>query len=308
MKIAYFDDYQLGIVSGDAIVDVSDAVQDIPHTGPHDLITGLIERFEAYRGKLEVAAASGEALPLSKVVLRAPLPRPFNIDCMAVNYMENGKRSEPAPINGFAKSPNGIIGPGEDMVMPDVPLSSFEAEAELGLVMSKSASNVPASEWRDYVFGYVAFLDGSARGLPPAGNTFYQMKSRETFAPVGPWIVTADEIDDPQNLQITLRCNGEVRQDFNTSDMSQKIPRCVEWVSSLHSLNPGDIIATGTNHGGLSSFMDGDQIELEIEKVGTLKVGVKDDLKRKWPSVTREGGGDWRKPSKQISGKYAPKD
>ncbi|MDP4593850.1 MAG: fumarylacetoacetate hydrolase family protein [Beijerinckiaceae bacterium] len=305
MKIAYFNDFQLGVVTSEGVVNVMDVVADIPHTGPHDLITGLIADFETYRGKLEVAAKSGTAIPLGDVKLRAPLPRPFNIDCMAVNYMEDGKRSEAAPINGFAKSPNGIIGPGETMVMPDVPLSSFEAEAELGLVIGKTASNVPADQWRDYVFGYVNFLDGSARGLPPSGNTFYQMKSRETFAPVGPWIVTADEVDDPQNLQVTLRCNGDVRQDFNTSDMAHKIPRCVEWVSSLHTLNPGDIIATGTNHGGLSSFMNGDQIELEIEKVGILRVGVHDDLKRKWPPVTRMGGGDWRTPSKQISGKYA---
>ena len=305
MKIAYFDDYQLGIVTDGGVVNVMDVVADIPRTGPHDLINGLIADFEKYRGKLEIAAKSGQAKPLSDVRLRAPLPRPYNIDCMAVNYMEDGKRSEAAPINGFAKSPNGVIGPGEAMVLPDVPLTSFEAEAELGLVIGKPANNVPADQWRDYVFGYVNFLDGSARGLQKPGNTFYQMKSRETFAPVGPWIVTADEVDDPQNLQVTLRCNGEVRQDFNTSDMAHKIPRCVEWVSSLHGLNPGDIIATGTNHGGLSSFMDGDQVELEIEKIGTLSVGVKDDLKRKWPSVTREGGGDWRKPSKQISGKYA---
>ena len=306
MKIAFFNDYRLGIVTGDGVVDVSDAVNDIPRTGPHDLIMGLIANFEAWRGKLETAAAAGKALPLKQVTLRAPLPRPVNIDCMAVNYMEDGTRAEPAPINGFAKTPNSVIGPGEAMVMPDAPLTSFEAEAELGLVIGKTAKNVPADRWREHVFGYVCFLDGSARGLPPAGNTFYQMKSRETFAPIGPWIVTADEIPDPQNLQVVLRCNGEVRQNFNTSDMAHKIPRCVEWVSSIHTLNPGDIIATGTNHGGLSSFMDGDKVELEIEKIGTLAVGVSDALKRKWPTHTRLAGGDRMKVSQQISGKYAP--
>ncbi len=306
MKIAFYNDFQLGIVTSEGVVNVMDAVKDIPRTGPHDLIMGLIANFDTYRGKLDAAAKAGKATPLASVKLRSPLPRPFNIDCMAVNYMEDGKRSEAAPINGFAKSPNGVIGPGDDMIMPDVPLSSFEAEAELGLVIGKTASNVSAAKWRDHVFGYVCFLDGSARGLPPSGNTFYQMKSRETFAPIGPWIVTADEIEDPQNLHIVLRCNGEVRQDFNTSDMAHKIPRCVEWVSSLHTLNPGDVIATGTNHGGLSSFMDGDKVELDIEKVGTLTVGVKDALKRKWPSVTRMAGGDWRTSSKQIGGKYAP--
>ena len=103
-----------------------------------------------------------------------------------------------------------------------------------------------------YVFGYVNFIDGSARGLPPPGNVFYQMKSRDTFAPIGPYIVTADEIRDPHKLQVRLWVNGTLKQNFNTDDMAHKIPRCIEWVSSIHTLEPGDILATGTNHRGLS--------------------------------------------------------
>src|SRR5262245_15700943 len=106
MKLAYFDDYKLGVVKGDAVVDVSAVVQGIPHVGPHDLINGLIERFGEYRSRLEEAAQRGAGIPLANVRLRAPLPRPVNIDCMAVNYMEDGTRTEPAPINAFHKSPN----------------------------------------------------------------------------------------------------------------------------------------------------------------------------------------------------------
>ena len=102
-----------------------------------------------------------------------------------------------------------------------------------------------------YVFGYINFIDGSARGLPPPGN-FYQMKSRDTFAPIGPYLVTADEITDPHKLQIKLWVNGTVKQNFNTDDMAHKIPRCIEWVTSIHTLEPGDILATGTNHRGLT--------------------------------------------------------
>ena len=94
MKICYFDDFKLGIVKGDNVVDVSAMVKEIPHTGPHDLINGLIERFDAYRGKLEAAVAKETGVPLKSVRLRSPLPRPINIDCMAVNYMEDGTRSE----------------------------------------------------------------------------------------------------------------------------------------------------------------------------------------------------------------------
>jgi 2-keto-4-pentenoate hydratase/2-oxohepta-3-ene-1,7-dioic acid hydratase in catechol pathway len=161
----------------------------------------------------------------------------------------------------------------------------------------------------DYIFGYMNFIDGSARGLPPAGNTFYQMKSRETFAPIGPYIVTADEIKDPGNLQIKLWVNGTLKQNFNTSDMAHKIPRCVEWVTSIHSLEAGDILATGTNHRGLSSFQDGDVVELETEGLGRLRINVRDDLKRTWSRESRLE----RQQKKleglapQLTGKYAAK-
>src|SRR3989442_13133956 len=194
MKLLYFDDYKLGVVKGNSVVDVSAVVRDIPHTGPGDLINGLIERFSAYRAKLEDAAAKGQGVPLASVRIRPPLPRPANIDCMAVNYMEDGTRSAPAPINAFHKSPSAIIGHGDTMVLPDVPATIFEGEAELAVVIGKRASNVRAADAMSYVFGYVNFIDGSARGLLPAGNTFYQMKSRDTFAPIGPCLVTADQI------------------------------------------------------------------------------------------------------------------
>src|SRR6476661_1023588 len=205
MKILYFDDFKLGVLKGDnTVVDVSSVVQDIPHVGPGDLIKGLIERFASYRSKLEQAAAQGQGVPLASVRIRPPLPKPINIDAMAVNYMEDGTRSAPAPINAFHKSPSAICGPGDTMVLPDVPATIFEGEAELAVVIGKRASNVKAADAMDYVFGYTNFIDGSARGLPPAGNVFFQMKSRDTFAPIGPWIVTKDEIPDVNKLQIRL--------------------------------------------------------------------------------------------------------
>src|SRR6266446_5758667 len=194
MKLLYFDDYKLGVVKGNNVVDVSAVVRDIPHTGPGDLINGLIERFAQYRGKLEDAAASGQGVPLSSVRIRPPLPKPANIDAMAVNYMEDGTRKEPAPINAFNKSASAVIGPGDTMVLPDVPATIFEGEAELAVVIGRRASNVKAVDAMNYVFGYTNFIDGSARGLLPAGNVFFQMKSRDTFAPIGPYMVTADEI------------------------------------------------------------------------------------------------------------------
>ena len=308
MKIMFFDDFRLGLLKGDSVVDVTDVVKDIPHRHPQDLIGGLIARFAAYREKPTQAVANKGGPPLAQVKVRPPLPRPATIDCMAVNYMEDGTRSEPAPINAFQKAPSAIIGPGDTMELPDVPASVFEGEAEIAVVIGKRAKNVKAADAMSHVFGYVNFIDGSARGLPPPGNVFFQMKSRDTFAPIGPYIVTADEIADPHNLQVKLWVNGTLMQNFNTSDMAHKIPRCIEWVSSIHTLEPGDILATGTNHRGLNAFQDGDTVELETEGLGRRRIHVRDPLKRTWSRETRlqrtEKGLEGLTP--QLSGKYTP--
>jgi 2-keto-4-pentenoate hydratase/2-oxohepta-3-ene-1,7-dioic acid hydratase in catechol pathway len=313
MKLLYFNDFRLGVLKGDnTVVDVTGIVQGIPHTGPGDLINGLIEHFASYRQRLEDAASRGQGVPLAGLRIRPPLPKPTNIDCMAVNYMENGTRSAPAPINAFHKSPSAIIGNGDTMVLPDAPATIFEGEAELAVIIGKRASHVSAANAMDCVFGYTNFIDGSARGLPAGG--FFHMKSRDTFAPIGPYIVTADEIKDPQKLQIRLWNNGSLMQNFNTDDMGHKIPRCIEWLTSIHTLEPGDIVATGTNHRGLNPFMDGDKVEIEIEGLSRLTFNVKDELKRKWERRTRlqmheaaaqKTAGAYPDYTPQIDGKYA---
>jgi 2-keto-4-pentenoate hydratase/2-oxohepta-3-ene-1,7-dioic acid hydratase in catechol pathway len=308
VKLLFFDDFKLGVLRADVVVDVSDTVHEVPHTGPHDLISGLIERFAKYRARLDDAAERGKRIPLKQVRLRPPLPKPSNIVAMAVNYMEDGTRSEPAPINAFHKSSSAVIGDDDTMILPDVPATIFEGEAEVAVVIGKRASHVSAAHAMEHVFGYCNFIDGSARGLPPAGNTFYQMKSRDTFAPMGPYLVTADEISNPHRLPVRLWVNGMLKQSFNTSDMAHNIPRCIEWVSSIHTLEPGDVLATGTNHRGLSAFQNGDLIELETEGLGRLHVHVRDDLKRTWDRETRldrqQKGLEGTTP--QLSGKYAP--
>jgi 2-keto-4-pentenoate hydratase/2-oxohepta-3-ene-1,7-dioic acid hydratase in catechol pathway len=308
VKLLFFDNFKLGVLKGETVVDVSDAVKGIPHTGPHNLINGLIERFDEYRGALQQASDHGKGVPVSGVRLRPPLPKPTNIDCMAVNY-KDGTRKVLPPINAFLKSPGAIIGDGETMILPDVPATIFEGEAELALVMGKRASNVAATDAMKYVFGYLNFIDGSARGLPPENNTFYQMKARDTFAPIGPYLVTADEVPDPRKLQVRLWNNGLLMQDYNTSDMAHDIPRCIEWITSVHTLEPGDILATGTDHRGLNPFMDGDRIEMEVEGLGRLHFRVRDDLKRTWARETRlqrqQNNLEGRTP--QLTGKYATK-
>lgn len=309
MKILYFDDFRLGVLRGDDVVDVSAVIEDIAHLPPGHRMSALIGRFDEYRGALEEAAASAAGTALAGVRIRSPLPKPGNIDCMAVNYMESGTLEKAPPINAFQKASSSVIGDGDTMVLPDVAAGVFEGEAELGLVIGKPCSNVKAADALDYVFGYFNFIDGSARGLGPGTNVFFQMKSRTTFAPLGPWIVTADEVSDPQKLAVKLWVNGDLMQDFNTDDMAHDIGRCIEWVSSIHDLEPGDIVATGTNHRGLNPFQDGDKVELECEGMGRLTFHVRDDLKRTWARVTRlqhrESGAEGAF-TPQLTGKYAP--
>ena len=287
MKLVLFDDYRLGLLDGEEVVDVSTVWEGLA-IDPGVRMNRLIERFAEFRPKLEEAAMKAHRVPINTVQLRAPHPGPGKLVCMAVNYMEDGTRAEPAPINAFLKSPSAIIGPGETIELPPDKANVFEHEAELGLVIGKTAKNIRAADAYDYIFGYVNFIDGSARGLGAQGmDSFFPGKSFHTFAPLGPCLVTADEIKDPQNLNVRLWMNGVVRQSYTTSDMAHKIPRVVEWISSIVTLEPGDIIPAGTNHWGLGPLQDGDEIDMEIDGLGKLRgIKVSDKLKRSWPRLT----------------------
>jgi len=287
MKLVCFDDFKVGLMRGQEVVDVTDVVKDIPHMGPGDLMSRLIERFDEYRPKLAAALASKPGIAAGKVRFRSPLPKPGKIVCMAVNYMEDGTRPAPPPINAFIKSPTAVIGDGDTVVLSPDKATTFEQECELGMVIGKHASHVNAKDWKQYVFGYLNFNDVSSRGLGAQGqDSFYPTKSQHTSAPMGPYLVTADEIADPQKLSAKFWDNGELRQDYNTSDMAHKLPRVVEWTSSVTTLEPGDVIATGTNHWGLGPLMDGDILEQEIEGLGRLHLKVKDDQHREWRRET----------------------
>jgi 2-keto-4-pentenoate hydratase/2-oxohepta-3-ene-1,7-dioic acid hydratase in catechol pathway len=310
VKLAFFDEFRLGVVRDDVVFDVSAVTAEIPRTHPQDVLRALIEDWDQWRSRLEAAADDGHGMPAEAVAMRPPVPRPVNIDCMAVNYLEGRSPAALPPISAFHKTPNSIIGPDDMMVLPDAPATIFEGEAELALVVGKSGKNVPLDEAMDYVFGYTNLIDGSARGLPSGANVFYEMKSRDTFCPIGPFLVTKDEIPEPQNLSVRLWNNGELMQDFSTNDMARPIPRCLEFVSSVHTIEPGDLIATGTNHAGLNPFMDGDEIELEIEGLGRLRITVRDDLKRTWKRETRHDRQAQGKtgPTPQLAGTYARDD
>ena len=288
MKLVHYNDFTLGALNDGGVVDISGIVQEIPHVGPHDLINGLIERWEEYRPALARAVGTSRGIPLEQVRVRAPLPRPGKMVCMARNYLESGMGEEPPPFNAFLKSPNAVIGPGEKVILPGAPATIFEHEAELGVIVGRTASRITAKEASDYIFGYVNFIDVSARGLGnPVMDTFYPVKSWRTFAPMGPYLVSAEEIPDQQNMPVKLWVNGDLRQDYTTGEMARTIEESLARASHILTLEPGDVFACGTDHSGLGPLQDADVVEMEIPGLGRLRLTVQDDLKREWPRETR---------------------
>ncbi|MQG39165.1 MAG: fumarylacetoacetate hydrolase family protein [SAR202 cluster bacterium] len=285
MKLVLFNDYVPGILRDDKVIDISEKISGVPNFSPQIMMSYLIEHFDQYRPSLE-EIGDVPSVPISQVKFRPPLPEPTRIVCMAGNYMENGSRALVADREAFLKSPSAIIGDGDTVVLPDCPVPHFHHEAELGLVIGKKSSKVSASNAKDHIFGYINFIDVSARGVEPnGGSSFFWGKSWDTFGPIGPAIVTADEIDDPQNLNINLWVNGVVRQNMNTSDMGRSVGEVVEFATWLVTMKPGDLISTGTNHVGLGPIQDGDKIEMQIDGLGPkLHVDVTDEWKRTWPT------------------------
>ena len=231
MKFATFNDSRIGIVMDSAIVDITEANLGINAITAQDLLNGIMETFDSLSTRLDEIALSGSRIPLNSVKLGAPIPKPGKIVAMAVNYMENGALKEKPPIHAFLKSRNAIIGPGDTIILPKAEANVFHHEAELGVVIGKEGTNIAVESAFDHVFGYVNFIDVSARGL--SGGNFFWNKSWDTFAPIGPYIVTKNEIADPQTLHVKLTVNGVLRQELSTSDMGAQCS-CLHSVGLFH--------------------------------------------------------------------------
>jgi 2-keto-4-pentenoate hydratase/2-oxohepta-3-ene-1,7-dioic acid hydratase in catechol pathway len=284
VKLVLFNDFTPGLLAGDQVVDISPAVSSLGGHTPQEVMKNIIANFDKVRPEIQRLQASGKRQPAASVRLRAPLPRPDKILCCIRNYMEGRSRSDVQPLDMFIKSSESVIGPGDTVALPKREHTIFEHEAELGVVIGRNAHDVPAKDAMDYVFGYLAFVDVSARaGIGQSTSRSFLGKSYDTFCPIGPAIVTKDEAPDPQRLAVKLWVNGQLRSDYNTDDMEHPVPEVVEFASSVATLHPGDLIACGTNHLGLGPLQDGDNGEIEIEKIGRFSFTVSDPLKRKWP-------------------------
>lgn len=279
MRIALFDDYRIGLVTGESIVDLSGALPAIMDLPGLERMNALISGFSHYR-EILASAADGPRRPLADVTLRAPTPRPRKMLFAQGNYFE-GVESPVLPLSMFLKAPSAVLDPGGIVRLTRDDAVVFQHEAELGVVIGKPGRNIDPAVALDHVFGYCCVIDVSARGI--GRGLDFADKSPDTFCPLGPWIATRDEVPDPQSLAIRLTVNGRPRQDYNTDDMEHPVSELVAWASRIMTLEVGDVIACGTNHGGLGPIQDGDELRISIENIGEMPISVVDPLKRRWP-------------------------
>ena len=290
MKLVLFNGGRPGLLRDDGVVDISDAVGSVTTATGQAAMQAIIAGFESVRAELGNLEKSGTAVALSGVKLEAPLPRPDKILNMGGNFTEFGNR-QPGPMWGFLKDSDAVIGPDDTVVLPSVDANIFHHEPELVLVFGRAGKDVKAADAMDYIFGYTCGIDVSAR-MPVAPDAprpefeawrgISKPKSHPTFAPLGPAIVTKDEMPDPQNVHVTLSVDGELRGDYNTNDMAHSIEESIAFISEHESFSPGDVMYAGTNHQGLGAMQDGDSIHIEIEHVGGFTFKVSDPLKRRW--------------------------
>ncbi len=219
------------------------------------------------------------AFPLKEVRLLAPISNPQKVMAIGHNYMDHiREQNAPVPANPmlFAKFSSSIIGPGETITWSQKVTQQVDIEAELGVVIGKRARNVAVENGLDYVFGYTIINDVSARDLQYSDKQWVRGKSLDTFCPTGPMIVTADEIRDPQALHLSSRINDFVLQDSSTKEMIFSVAYLISYLSQAFTMEPGDLIATGTPNGvGMYRkpqvfLKDGDVITIEVEKIGRL--------------------------------------
>ncbi|MEZ4733417.1 MAG: fumarylacetoacetate hydrolase family protein [Caldilineaceae bacterium] len=279
MKLVLFDDFKLGVLQEERIFDASAAVKDLGHHTPQEMMQMVITQWATLRPQIEGAIQGQQGVALSETRVRPPVPRPGQLVCLAGNYLEPQK-PERGLFNAFLKSPNSVIGLNDTVELCPADATVFHFEPELAIVIGKPASRLSADEAMDCVFGYTQFIDVSSRGLP---GGFFLGKSWHTFGPMGPVIVTKDELAAPNALGIKLWVNDELRHDISTADMDRHIPELLAEVTNVLPLEPGDVVSTGTHHFGLAPVQDGDTVRLQIDGLGpALVVRCHDPRKRHW--------------------------
>jgi 2-keto-4-pentenoate hydratase/2-oxohepta-3-ene-1,7-dioic acid hydratase in catechol pathway len=285
MKLAVFGNHRVGVVEGDQVYDVTAAVPGAGPAWPPMYMNALIARWDELAPRVAEQRRSAKGVPLSSVSLLPPNPCPVHVIAAPANYRKHigeiGARSvskgRTAEQQGFfMKSTASLVGAGGAIELPKGSARRFDHESELAVIIGKRARNVPRAEAMQYVFGYSCLVDVTMRIEPGvAEEERVTRKSFETFTPLGPWIVTADEVADPHALRNQLWVNGQAKQDANTRDMIVNIPALIELISSVMTLNPGDVIASGTPE-GVGPIAPGDTVRIGIESVGEMTLPVRE--------------------------------
>ena len=271
---------QLGVLVGEQIVPLGEASGGRLPNDMRSFLEFGDEGMETARSVATEEAAAQFGVPLSSVKLMAPILNPSKIVAIGLNYMDHVRESggtPPAIATMFAKYPSSIIGPGDAIRWDPDLTSKVDFEAEMAFVVGKTARNVPEESAYEYIAGYMNCHDVSARDLQlERGDQWIMGKSLDTFCPLGPYLVTRDEIADPDNLSIRCLVNGEALQDSNTKEIVFGIPYLMAYLSRGFTLLPGDVVTTGTPH-GVGAFRnppvflkDGDVVTVEVEGLGQL--------------------------------------
>jgi 2-keto-4-pentenoate hydratase/2-oxohepta-3-ene-1,7-dioic acid hydratase in catechol pathway len=293
MKLASFNGGRIGVVIDDDIVDVSDLLNATPNAWPPVAMLHVIDRFALLRGKIEDFVQTAARTKLSGVKLETPVAWPNKVIAFPANYhahveeMKTGTgliSAFKADGQGFfLKANSSLSGPNDPIVLPNIPNRQIHHECELAIFIGKGGREISRDDALSHVFGYACLIDVVVRGKEER----VMRKSYDSFCPVGPYIVTADEVPNYDSIDLQLSVNGETRQRASTRDLIVDIPEMIRMASAVMTLYPGDIIATGTP-AGVGPIHGGDKVVIEIGKVGKMSIDV----------VQSEGGNHpvWDKP------------
>ena len=284
MKICRFNDDQLGWVQEDnAVIDVTSVLDVLPAMRwPVPLGDALIYNLEILTSEIQTLSAKMPSIPLSQIILKSPVANPSKIIGAPINYQKHIEESETddgivssRPISHisdwgmFLKANSALVGPGEGVALRFTEARN-DHEMELAVIIGKKGSNISIEEAQSYIAGYAIGLDMTTRGKELQSFR----KSADTYAVLGPWMVTADEIRDPNNLDLKISVNGEVRQNSNTRELVYNVEKLIEYSSERYTLYPGDIIMTGTPD-GVGPVEPGDVMTCELEGIGMMEVHVR---------------------------------
>lgn len=282
MKLCRFDDERLGLIDGGAVRDVSEVLSTLP-ASPYRQARedAFIAHLETLRPRIEAAAARAPTIDTAAVTLLSPVANPTKIVCAPVNYLPHlaearedaalHQRQHVAKIHEvalFLKATSALVGPGEGIRLRHLDRRN-DHELELAVIIGRHADRVTREQALSRVAGYTIGLDMTLRGTEDRSFR----KSIDSYAVLGPWLVTADELGDASALEMSLAVNGELRQRANTRDLVVDIPALIAWASSFYTLHPGDVILTGTP-AGVGPVVPGDRIEASIQSIGSMTVLV----------------------------------